>query len=324
MKTNSFKRLWGVVLGLVLLAAVPFAASAQAEVKTDTVPKTESKEAAAQKADEKALPEQETEAKEATENKEITLELRGKICRGEFIFEGNTIRFNNGDPVPEDVTVDGKHWDDLSKPFELDYTPDFAKAGILEKKGKRLFFVKSTETYFSLRIVKISSESMLEVFCVRLPMKNQLPYKNLADNISAPPSNIAPAFLSDGDYYEALHMQKRKLWNDCIKERKIILEGVFNGHGAFIFEGNTIQYKHRGGKQPYNVSINGRGWARPTEPFKLDFQIETEHPEIIQTDGTNPVKLIQITEKRFELFFSDPEPSSPSHSSCYSVTISPP
>ena len=31
MKNNSFKRLWGVVLGLALLAAVPFAAQAQAE-----------------------------------------------------------------------------------------------------------------------------------------------------------------------------------------------------------------------------------------------------------------------------------------------------
>ena len=53
MKTNSFKRLWGVALGLALLAAAPFTAFAQADAKTDAVPKTESKEAAAQKADKK-------------------------------------------------------------------------------------------------------------------------------------------------------------------------------------------------------------------------------------------------------------------------------
>ena len=333
MKMNLSRNLKDAILCLALFlsAAVPFAASAQSEVNkaqtnAPSAQKMEAKEPAGQKTEAKTSSEQKTEAKDSTQKKEITLVLDGKISRGEFIFEGNTIRFIKGypDPMPANITVDGKHWKDLSKPFVLDYTPDFAKAGILEKNGKMRFSTNAMEECFSLRIVSISPESMLETFRVRLPLKNQLPYKNLADNIPPPPSTVAPDFLlSDGDYYDELHKRQTKIWNDCIKERKIILEGVFNGHGAFIFEGNTIRYKHRGGKQPYNVNINGRGWASLTEPFKLDFQIETEHPEIIQTDGTNPVKLTQIDDKRFELFFSDPEHSSPTHSSCYTVTITP-
>ena len=315
MKTNLTRKLRSAILYLALLAtAIPFAASAQTGAKPDAEQETAMESA-----------EQKAEAKTSVENKEITLVLNGKICRGEFIFEGNMIRFSKGDsdPLPTNITVDGKHWDDLTKPFELDYTPDFAKAGILEKDGKMRFFTNALEKSFSLRIVNINQERMLEAFHVRLPLKNQLPYNNLANNVPLSSSTVTPSFLLDASYYDELDKRQTKIWSDGIKERKIILERVFNGHGAFFFESNTIRYKHRGGDRPYYIRVNGRGWASLTEPFKLDFKIETEHPEIVQTDGVNPVKLTQINDKRFEISISDPEHTSPSHSSHYSVTITP-
>ena len=248
MKTNSFKRLWGVALGLALLAAAPFiaAAQAQAEAKTDAVPKTESKEAAAQKADKKTPSEQKAEAKEAAENKEITLELRGKICRGEFIFEGNTIRFIKGDPVPEDVTVDGKHWDDLSKPFELGYTPDFAKAGILQRDARppRAYYVNVSEKKFSLRIDEDNKSP--DPFYVKLAMKNQISHDILPWYRVSPKDSIGQANINL--LYKVEAANNASSWNDCIRERKIILNAIIRGQGTFVFEGNKIRYQHEAGK----------------------------------------------------------------------------
>ena len=321
MKTNSFKRLWGVALGLVLLAAAPFTAFAQADAKTDAVPKTESKEAAAQKADKKTPSEQKAEAKEAAENKEITLELRGKICRGEFIFEGNTIRFSKGNPVPEDVTVDGKHWEDLSKPFELGYTPEFAKAGILQRDARppRAYYVNVSEKKFSLRIDEDNKSP--DPFYVKLAMKNQISHDILPWYRVSPKDSIGQANINL--LYKVEAEAKKRKWNDSIKERKIILSGNFQGSGIFIFEGNTIRYQHERGLYPDPVFVNEKSWRVENRPFVLPFEIETAHPEMVKTKGENPVKLSKINDQRFEVYINDPRSPSATHSTGYSITITP-
>ena len=103
MKQKQFQTLFVLALGLALLAVVLFVASAE------------------RKANAKNLSEQKTEAEDSAENKEITLTIKGEISGGEFIFEGNTIRFSNMMiyRMPEDITVDGKRWKDLTKPFKL-------------------------------------------------------------------------------------------------------------------------------------------------------------------------------------------------------------
>ena len=301
MKQNRFKTLWGVAFVLALLAAVPFAASAQTEAKKDAVPKTE--------------------AKEAAENKEISLELRGKICSGEFIFEENTIRFIKGDPVPEDVTVDGKHWDDLSKPFELGYTPDFAKAGILQRDARppRAYYVNVSEKMFSLRIDEDNKSP--DPFYVKLAMKNQISHDILPWYRSSPKNTIGQANISL--LYKGETEAKKKKWNDSIKERKIILSGNFQGSGTFIFEGNTIRYQHERGLYPDPVFVNEKSWRVENRPFVLPFEIETAHPEMVKTKGENPVKLSKINDQRFEVYFNDPRSPSATHSTGYSITITP-
>ena len=105
MKTTLFKHLWSAALGLVLLvAAIPFAVRAQSDAPKD----------------------------------EVTLTLEGTFDgQDNFDFIGNTIRFRHiSFQKPTGVTVDGKPWADLSKPFELDLAPDFAKAAIVEKQGR--------------------------------------------------------------------------------------------------------------------------------------------------------------------------------------------
>ena len=329
MKHNRFKTLWGVALGFALLAVVLFAASAKSEAdKTQanapSTQKTEAKEPAGQIAEAKTPSVPKTEAKDSSENKEITLTIKGNINEGIFVFEGNTIRFNNMMlRQPEEITVDGKPWKDLSKPFELDYTPDFAKAGILETSDKREFYVDASEKRFSLRIANHSPRNTLVPFHVKLAMKNQLPHIDLGGYRPAPPvGKDPPQVMTTGpDPYVA---QAAAQWNDAIKDCKIEIKAVIRGRGAFVFEGNTISYRRETGDYPDSVKINGRRWTHPeTKNFELPFQIETAHPELVQSEGGNLVELTKIDDRKFEVIFDDSERPSRTHSPVYTVTIRP-
>ena len=301
MKRNQIKTHWGWVLGLTFLATIPFIASAQTKEKTDVAPKMETKESA--------------------KSKEITLELRGKICSGEFLFKGNTIQFSNGDPLPEDVTVDGKYWDDLTKPFELDYTPDFAKAGILQRdtRAPRAYYVNVSDKDFILRINEDNKSP--DPFYVKLAMKDQIPHDILPWYRFSPKNTIGQANISL--LYKVETEAKKKKWNDSIKDREIILSGNFQGSGTFIFEGNTIRYQHERGLYPDPVFVNEKSWRVENRSFVLPFEIETAHPEMVKTKGENPVKLSTINDQRFEVYFNDPRSPSATHSTGYSITITP-
>ena len=252
-------------------------------------------------------------------SKEITLSLKGKIHRGDFVFEGNTIRFRclQEHKVPEDITIDGKPWGDLSKPFILDYTPDFAKAGVLDKQGAVAVFVDVSKDRFVLRFVD-PGRPHLDPVQVELAMKNQLPHDDIAF-YQLVPAKVDPSqlmILPDGP--DPLDV----LWKECIREHKIILTGNMIGQSFFIFEGNTIRYRHGLYEYPYFVTVNGRRWGNLNEPFVLDFPIDTAHPEMVQTEGLKPIPLNRINSQRFELLFNDPR-FDDVRSHYYSVTITP-
>jgi hypothetical protein len=138
---------------------------------------------------------------------EITLTIEGKIYGGKFLFTGNAIVFDTNprrEPLwPEDITVDGKPWDDLSKPFELAYTPDYAKAVILEKeidepRGMRLHsnfpereFVLWVEdsTSWGAKQKLATTPLRLYPFRVKLAVKNQLPHQEILWKNFAPSSH---------------------------------------------------------------------------------------------------------------------------------------
>ena len=154
MKTNRFKTLWGIALSFVLLAtALPFLVQAQSEAK-------------------------------ANGSQEITLTIEGTVLGGRFFFKENTIQFdtlNKYEWPQEDFSVNGKTWSELNKPFELDFTPDFAKAVILEKEGgpEGRTYVIPRENLFALMIVPDDVDSKPAPFRVKLAVKNQVPHDNL-------------------------------------------------------------------------------------------------------------------------------------------------
>lgn len=143
---------------------------------------------------------------------EITLVMEGKVYDGVFTFEGNKITYFHrnawGPLLPQDIMIDGKPWKDLTKPFELDYTPDYAKAVILEKeldevRAARLYSIDDTKK-FSLSIEDatswegrkkmLTSPVALVPFRIKLAMKNQLPHTEVIwKRMHSPSSKTAPS-----------------------------------------------------------------------------------------------------------------------------------
>ena len=154
MKQNILKSLCrSLTLGLVLLAAaVPFA-FAQSGAKTN-------------------------------DSQEITLTIEGTVQGGRFFFKENTIQFdtlNKYEWPQKNIVVNGEVWSQTNKPFELDFTPDFAKAVILEKEGgpEGRTYVLPRENLFALMIVPDDEDAKAAPFRVKLAVKNQVPHDNL-------------------------------------------------------------------------------------------------------------------------------------------------
>lgn len=145
MKTNLTRKLRGAVLCLVLLAtAAPFAATAQ------------------------------TGAKPA-QSGEGTIRLSGVIDgRDRFIFRGDTVEFRHeAFEEPTGISINGKAWDDLKKPFELGFTPDFKKASIVEKQGRNR--VELTPGTDSFSLVIDDMDSSIGVYHVTIDTTGKAP-----------------------------------------------------------------------------------------------------------------------------------------------------
>ena len=132
-----------------------------------------------------------------------------------------------------------------------------------------------------------------------------------------------PPGKSDEELYQD------QVWNDCRKLREIILSGQFRGSGTFVFEGDTITYRHESGEYPI-VTVNGRYWGArnfgsgiPSAPFQLPFQIETAQFVLQQTEGDEPVSVTKISDRKFEVSIKAPEATSDRERVRYAITIDP-
>jgi len=85
----------------------------------------------------------------------------------------------------------------------------------------------------------------------------------------------------------------------------IVVEGIIDGRGSFLFDGNTVQYRHSAYDPPFNVTVNGAPWDDLKKPLKLGFTVGDLLPEIQQSIARNPVSLGRRGKSRFELQVND-------------------
>ena len=163
MKKYRFQILRGVMLCLVLFAfVVPFAVSAQTQG------------AAAGK----------MEGKASAESEEITLTIEGTIQGGRFFFKEKTIQFDtlNKYYMPsKDFIVNGKKWEDLSKPFKLDASPlRMAHPDILEIRGPYSAYLRHVndnrlEVTFKLTPSLVGDQLSLTLASLKNPVQPSAP-----------------------------------------------------------------------------------------------------------------------------------------------------
>ncbi len=309
--------------------------------------------------------------RDASSSGEILLKLEGDLNgRGIFLFEGDTISYRHESEAeyPRNVTIDDMPWEDLTKPFKLDYATESGKAVITSINGPNTVRLSNDEGRVELEID--DSVYTWPNYRIVIATKNQADRKRIALNdqpIRRPPSDygmpamtgfpgldmngmpksVRPAFdessgaapRTESPYRndpDAPVFTRRsnswgqpdssipeRIWEEGIRQRKIVLTGQFFGNGTFVFEGDTISYRHETREYPSNVTINEAIWGMPDKPFKLPFRIETANFELNQTKGDRPVKLTKIGDERFEVFFKDPKSPQGSSECIYSITITP-
>lgn len=282
MKRNQIKTRWGWALGLVLLAAAPFAASAgfgaASRAAAATPPKPD----------------------------EVVIELDGKMPgkrSAYFLFEGNTIQFN-GDgfvyPNPP-FRVNGVLWEDMKTPFHLNFTPDFENASILEKNSHDIQLTKA-KTSFSISIQ--NRQNYDEPYKVRIAAKYQ---KKREDDkpkmIPAREIKNPPALTTNGEtiVYGPMMISSINEPTDGMDhpnysvsrpvhryrhDHLIVITGTVDQMAGFRIQGNYVFYQNyttrplgtngvspvlKGGKFASGVTVDGKSWSNLTKPFQLDF-----------------------------------------------------
>lgn len=354
------------------VSPAPYQVSVAMKRKENAAPKADAEAGtpATQQPGKKAAPAKKW-VRDASSSGEILLKLEGNLNgRGIFVFEGDTITYRHESEAeyPRNVTIDDMPWDDLTKPFKLDYATEAPNAVLMSLGGPRTVKLRKSDGKFMIEIddsvytwpnyrIVVASQHQADRKSIAL---RDLPIRRPPSDFGIPamtgfpsldmngmPKSGRPAFdessggrpRKESPYkndpnapafnrsYNSFGQIDRStpegIWEEGIRQRKIVLTGQFFGNGTFVFEGDTISYRHETREYPSGVTINEAIWGMPDKPFKLPFRIETADFELKQTKGDRPAKLTKIGDERFEVFFKDPE-SPPGSAECfYSITITP-
>ncbi len=273
MKNNRFKSLWGVLLGLVLLAAIPFTASAQSMTS--------------------AAPGPDDPAPDDPENAVVTIKA-GFNGRGRFIFEGDKIQYwHIYDRIPSRVTVNGKPWNDLRMPFELGFTPDFQTAELVEqslggKSARTIDKIELTRDEKQIRMMILHDEP--STVMARVKMKKQQKRTEPAKTAAQTDGNV---LILTG----TLHGSTTFLL------RPDSIEFAPNKE-------STNGYRERDNKAafPTDVTVNGKPWSdlNPNFPFDLDFVSDFSKAKIVETSANVRCNLRSDYELANNILFDRP------------------
>ena len=214
---------------------------------------------------------------------EIRLILEGTFDgRGTFVFEGNTITYRHeSGGKPADLKVNGRPWEDLSRPFRIAITPDFAKAAIVEQEGRGSVELTNAPDRFILLID--DAEASSAPYKIWIAAKNPVPRRQVLIRSSS----------ADAQTKEP----------DEPKEITLMLRGFFFDRDAFVFEGNTITYRNEAGEEAHDVQVDGRQWKDLSTPFQLKYTPDFDKASIIPVQEIAPRTSITLTAEKdkFEL-----------------------
>ena len=210
-----------------------------------------------------------SEAKKAPSEKpddRFNVTLRAKLAGNiaGFRFQGSRILYY---PIfgeaPSDVTVNGKLWEDLDKPFELDFVTNPAAAEILEKSAGPL-----TPSKYS------------DGFVVRLGGR---------------------LWTGNSQFVAKLNDESEATTEKPAGQETISLEMRLQGSARLRFRDDKLYFTLFSGAYPNSgITVNGKHWDDPETPFELGFVpdfgsmtiLDRRGPTVELTPGKDKAELL--------------------------------
>ena len=224
----------------------------------------------------------------------ISLTLKGVFGgRGTFVFEGRAIQYRHeSGREPASVTIDGVPWDDLTKAFELDFTPDFAKA-VIEEQSMQSLWLNTTLIPERDRIALTVNSIEPAEYSVKIAAKNQDRRPSLPPPRSTGFARPIPRTgQTDGEAHPGYPVTRPVISppEGMYNGAKVEVKGIVDRKAAFRFEGMNLIYQNYAtdpdgpsgsapalfdGKYAYDVTVNGKAWPALAKPFYVGAIIET-------------------------------------------------
>jgi hypothetical protein len=222
----------------------------------------------------------------------ISVILEGFIDGADaFVFRDNKVFLQHKSfKEPAELTVNGKPWTDLSRPFELGFTPDPAKTQFTcEGRGQK----SMNRTSDGVTVTIYDSEGAAACYRIILFQPDgvkeplELPKNPIDKTVVEIPVVTKPAEATqtakprtEAQTTETKSETKPETKPETDSEAQqaaqptesgvMVLEGTFEGRGVFLFMGSLIAYSHKDGAYPTGVKVNGKPWADLTQPLMLD------------------------------------------------------
>lgn len=230
----------------------------------------------------------------------------------EFIFNLNgdtlTIESFQYAPLPSAVTVNGKPWTNLSKPFRLPFKPDLSHGFSMLFRGVSKWssqaFCDGDKRAELLICPAYEFDRAKMAFAVlfgsnALPPapQPQKPAQQVIGGLNPKRVNSVPF---DPETMNGESAGKRK--------KSIVFEGKIDGAGLFTFSGKNVTYKHSRFDYPDYIRINGVTWDNLNVPFKLDFTPDYSKTKVVEMDGRSEIR-VNYTQDKLELYINDSEAS---------------
>ena len=241
-------------------------------------------------------------AKKTREYPAGTVSVEGNLDgRGRFVFEGDTIVYRHEKGKnPTGTRINGINWNDLTKPFELGFTPDYDSTVILEEEGRNRVLLMLKPDAFELLIdgdVAPSSD-----YYVKVRTKTDFQPKETAPKTKA----SAPARTKSPP------PAPQKPLNPVFGPgREVVIKGTVDRDAGFRMEGNTLSYLNylAEGRILYEISpgmtsypmnrsiplysgdfasgvtVNGKPWTNLTRPFELNVSHGKSSAKIIRVEA---------------------------------------
>ena len=218
-----------------------------------------------------------------------------------FVFrDGKVFLEHRSYDMPTGITVNGKPWTELDKPFELGFTPDPASTQFVrEGRGTGSLSRTAVEVAVSLD----DEEAAAARYRIILFQPS-----GVKDPLALPKDSTGITTGSEGVEIES---PAEKVEGEIL----LVLEADIDGKDMFVFRKGEVALRHMSYQMPTGITVNGKQWTDPNKPFELESTPDPASTRYV-CEGRGTSELVR-SEDGFTITVYD-EPGAAGH---YKITL---